>query len=57
MIVITGWISIGEGEKVDIEKITKNTIRSLGYDKLEYGLDYNLASIIYEVEFVHPEEL
>ena len=44
LIVLAGEIS--SNSKVDYEKIARNTLKEIGYDNSEYGIDYKTCDIV-----------
>ena len=43
LLVLAGEIT--SNSKVDYEKIARNTLRNIGYDNPEYGIDYKTCDI------------
>src|ERR671938_36077 len=41
--------------KVDVQKIVRNTIYGIGYDKPEYGFDYNSCSVLASLHEQSPD--
>jgi S-adenosylmethionine synthetase len=44
LIVLAGEIT--SNSKVDYEKIARNTLKNIGYDNLEYGIDYKTCDVL-----------
>jgi len=55
----TGLVFVaGEGTsrgRIDIQQIVRNTIRDIGYDKSEYGFDYNNCSVLESLHEQSPD--
>ncbi|MGA7543942.1 MAG: methionine adenosyltransferase [Nitrososphaeraceae archaeon] len=41
--------------RIDIQQIVRNTIRDIGYDKSEYGFDYNNCSVLESLHEQSPD--
>ncbi|MDC6484795.1 methionine adenosyltransferase [Methylophilaceae bacterium] len=53
LVVLAGEISTNA--KIDYEKIARDTLRSIGYDNIEYGIDYKTCEVLVKYDTQSPD--
>ena len=53
LVVLAGEISTNA--KIDYEKIARDTLRSIGYDNIEYGIDYRTCEVLVKYDTQSPD--
>jgi S-adenosylmethionine synthetase len=53
LVVLAGEIS--SNAKIDYEKITRDTLRSIGYDNIDYGIDYKTCEVLVKYDTQSPD--